>query len=156
MSFKLISNIATNIGEINCLVILNNQSFASGSSDTTVKIWNSNTNELISTLIGHKGPINALIVLKNGWLASASSDATIKIWNTLLVEIYTLTHIYSVSSLALLNDGSLLSASSDGLIIIWDQYSFRVKSYLDGDFGGNFALTVLNNGSFISAEKCIN
>ena len=38
-----------------CLTVLANGFLASGSGDTTIKIWNYSTGSLITTLYGHKG-----------------------------------------------------------------------------------------------------
>ena len=54
--------------------------FASGSFDNTIKIWDLNTFESNQTLEGHKSPVICVIKLKGNKLASCSNDKTIKIW----------------------------------------------------------------------------
>ena len=62
--------------------MLKNGYLASGSDDTTIKIWNTD-GSLITTLTGHTGQVKSLAALQNGWLASGSGhpDYKIKIWD---------------------------------------------------------------------------
>jgi phospholipase A-2-activating protein len=59
-----------------------NGDLASGSEDTTIKIWDSSTWELKRTLTGHISYVTSLAVLQNGDLASGSYDQTLKIWES--------------------------------------------------------------------------
>ena len=54
--------------------------FASGSFDHTIKIWDLRDFSNCQTLEGHIGSVICLIKLKNNQLASCSNDGTIKIW----------------------------------------------------------------------------
>ena len=57
--------------------------FASGSFDSTIKIWEIDTWDCVQTLFGHSSNIIGLINIKiNGRnaIASCSNDKTIKIW----------------------------------------------------------------------------
>lgn len=73
-------------GDIRCLIyekIFDNYYIITGSSDRTIKIWDSDfkTKEIVQTIIGHSGTIMALAYSKmNDSLFSASNDKTIKIW----------------------------------------------------------------------------
>jgi WD40 repeat protein len=60
---------------------------ASGSGDSTLKIWNVLTNNssnsnlsLINSLNVHSDIIQSVVLLPDGSLASASEDKTIRIW----------------------------------------------------------------------------
>lgn len=60
---------------ISCLTVLQNGYLISGSSDTTLKVWNVNGGiELRAGIFG-------LAVLDNSFIATGSADGTIKIWN---------------------------------------------------------------------------
>ncbi len=69
------------IYDVSTLTVLQNGDLASGSYDTTIKIWNPIDGTLKRTLIGHIFSVSAFTVLQNGDLASGSSDFAIKIWN---------------------------------------------------------------------------
>ena len=59
----------------------NGQILASGSTDTTVKIWHLATGELLNTLTEHSGSVKSVTFSPDGQiLASGSADTTIKIW----------------------------------------------------------------------------
>lgn len=99
------------------------QWLASGSNDSTIKIWDAAGREL-RELSGHNGSIKSLACSADGrFLASGSNDRTIILWN---VEsgrkILTFAgHSNSVESVALSADGKLLaSGGSDRSIKIWD------------------------------------
>lgn len=68
-------------GSINCLKLLRNRRLASGSGDSSIKLWDLDNNKCIATLVGHKKAINCLELLKSGHLSSGSDDNTIRIWN---------------------------------------------------------------------------
>ena len=53
-----------------------------GSEDSTVKVFNTATNEKESELKGHEDSVNAILVdnSKDGHLFTASSDCTFRIW----------------------------------------------------------------------------
>src|SRR6266567_6049194 len=55
---------------------------ASGSRDSTVKLWDTKTGHELRTLRGHSKVVNALAFSFDGrWLASGSRDETIRVWN---------------------------------------------------------------------------
>ena len=62
------------------LAILPNGWLASGSRDTTIKLWDLEERKVVKTLRGHRRGVVSLKVLKNGNLVSYSTDDTIKIW----------------------------------------------------------------------------
>ena len=56
---------------------------ASGSCDTTIKLWDVSTKECIHTFEGHKDFINSIAFSPCGkYIASSSDDNTIKLWKT--------------------------------------------------------------------------
>ncbi|KAL2889224.1 Vegetative incompatibility protein HET-E-1 [Ceratocystis lukuohia] len=58
------------------------QQLASGSRDSTVKIWDATSGACLQTLEGHDGTITSVVFLDNGHrLASESTDKTVKIWD---------------------------------------------------------------------------
>jgi len=54
---------------------------ASGSGDSTVKIWDATTGECIKTLSVNSYSVNSVSFNNQGLLAIGSSDSTVKIWD---------------------------------------------------------------------------
>ena len=54
--------------------------FASGSFDGSIKIWKLNEEKEIQSLEGHESYVISVIKITNGDLVSCSNDHTIKIW----------------------------------------------------------------------------
>jgi platelet-activating factor acetylhydrolase IB subunit alpha len=110
-------------------------SLASGSEDTTIKIWDWELGELEKTVKGHtKGVLDVDFGGPRGGtlLASCSSDLTIKLWDPSddYKNIRTLPgHDHSVSAIRFVPSGAagspssgnlLVSASRDKTLRIWD------------------------------------
>ncbi|MHC0067053.1 WD40 domain-containing protein [Nostoc sp. UIC 10890] len=100
------------------------QILASGSDDTTVKLWNVNTGECFQTLWGHSSWVNSVTFSPDGRiLASGSSDQTVKLWDWHTGEcLHTLEgHIQKVKTIAFSSQGTkLASGSDDNTIKLWD------------------------------------
>ena len=108
-------------------------SLASGSQDTTIKIWDWELGELERTVKGHTKAVLDVDYggpRGNTLLASCSSDLTIKLWDPTdeYKNIRTLPgHDHSVSAVRFVPSGSvglsgnlLVSASRDQTLRIWD------------------------------------
>ena len=64
-----------------CLCALPNKTLASGSYDTTIKIWDIEERTLISTLFGHTNRVSALCYVREGVFVSGSADYCLIIWS---------------------------------------------------------------------------
>jgi WD40 repeat protein len=94
----------------------------SGSSDSTVRVWDAPSGEELCAFLGHGDMVNAVAWLPDGKrFASASEDDTCRFWSLdARPEIVLEGHGASVTSLAFRADGArLLSASTDGTLRVW-------------------------------------
>ena len=111
--FELLANMTgSNYGGIYALAILSNDLIASGSGDTTIKVWNSTTFQLVATLKGHTNYVFSLAVLPNGNLVSGGWDTMIKVWNLTTFELITNLdegNTGSVNSLAIMLNENIIS-----------------------------------------------
>ena len=79
-NWKVIKEYSGHTHSVRTLCKINEDTFASGSFDGSIKIWNLNENEAIQSLEGHKSYVISVIKIKNGELVSCPNDHTIKIW----------------------------------------------------------------------------
>jgi WD40 repeat protein len=89
---------------------------ASGSMDTTSKLWNVATGRQLSYLLGHSGDVTSVVFSPDGrTVASASADKTIYIWELATGRsLLTLTgHLSRVTSLSFSPNGKILASGSD-------------------------------------------
>ncbi|KAK4451027.1 hypothetical protein QBC34DRAFT_61486 [Podospora aff. communis PSN243] len=109
---------------------------ASGSYDSTVKIWDAATGECTQTLEGHSGPVNSVAFSPDSKLvASGSRDKTVKIWDAATGECtQTLKgHSGPVNSVAFSPDSKLVaSGSRDRTVKIWDAATGACTQTLEG------------------------
>ncbi len=100
------------------------QTLASGSFDSTIKLWDVKTGQELRTLYGHSNEVWSVSFSPDGHtLASGSLDKTIKLWDVKTGQkVYTLSgHQWGVESVSFSPDGkTLASASSDRTIKLWD------------------------------------
>lgn len=127
-SYKLRLNLTGHTGWVRAVTFFpNGFSFASGSYDRTLRLWNVRDNQSFGTLSNHLGSIsgiNAIAVHPNGnTFATACIDKSIKLWNFRSGEpIRNLEgHNGQVYSVAYSPDGEkLISASADKTIKLWN------------------------------------
>ena len=97
---------------------------ASGSKDTTVRLWGTTSDNEPTVLQKHTGWPNVLAFSPDGkTLASGSTDKTVQLWNTDTGELLvTLTgHLNGINALAFSPDGiTIASGSTDGTVQLWN------------------------------------
>ena len=99
---------------------------ASGSIDTTVRLWNTTSGDELAALRrpADKGWTTVLGFSTDGKiLASGSTDKTVQLWDTTTGEprATLIGHINSITALAFSRNGTILaSASADGTIRFWN------------------------------------
>ncbi|KAI4242100.1 MAG: hypothetical protein LQ352_007303 [Teloschistes flavicans] len=107
---------------------------ATGSYDTTIKIWDIKTCEEIRTLSGHESGIRCL-QFDETKLISGSIDRSLKVWNWHTGECLSTYKGHSGGVIGLHFDSALLaSASADKTIKIWnfeDKSTFLLRGHTD-------------------------
>ncbi|MCC2672730.1 MAG: hypothetical protein K0Q72_5202, partial [Armatimonadetes bacterium] len=85
---------------------------ASGSSDRTIKLWDTETGEQPASIDAHKKPVFCLAFSPDGkWLASGSQDQSVKLWDGVKGSgVRTIAAGQTVTSLSFSKDGALLAA----------------------------------------------
>ncbi|RNA05561.1 hypothetical protein BpHYR1_012466 [Brachionus plicatilis] len=66
---------------VNCLELIDQYTLASGSCDTTIKLWNLKDKTCINSFEEHTNSIFCLQLIDKNTLASGSNNETIKFWN---------------------------------------------------------------------------
>lgn len=102
-------------------VYLHDKILFSGSFDTTIICWNSESGALIKIFLGHFGYVNALAVQGNDLYSIGFDDKIIR-WNITsgtIVRQFPVRHTSTVRCIALRNQ-TLFSGSDDTTIIKWN------------------------------------
>jgi WD40 repeat protein len=128
---------------------------ASGSIDSTIKIWNVLTGEEVRTLEGHSDSVDAVAFSPDGrTLASGSADKSVKLWDVgAWSERTTLKGSADiVSSLAFSPDSKVIAAGSyDGMVRLWSADNGGEPRKLKGEDGGINAVAFAPNGQMVAA-----
>ena len=113
------------------------QLIASGSEDSTIKIWNLSTGKEICTLSGHSDVVRSVTFSPDGQtLASGSDDKTIKLWNVETgKEICNWSgHSKEVTTVCISPDGqTLASGSDDKTVKVWNLKTGKKKLIITKD-----------------------
>ena len=126
--FLFLSQLTGHRGRVSCLVELKSNRICSGSSDRSVKVWNTVTGVCEKTLEGHEASVLCLVRLGlRGKICSGAEDGVIKIWNedTGACEATFCAHFEeggggeSVQCLVELASHDLCSCGDDNMIKIW-------------------------------------
>ena len=73
-----IATLRGHTGWVICLTVIGNKLY-SGSYDSTIRVWDTDTHQHITTLQGHTFNVRCLVVVGNK-LYSGSGDSTIRAW----------------------------------------------------------------------------
>ena len=106
---------------------------ATGSYDTTIKIWDIHSGEELRTLRGHSSGVRAL-QFDDTKLISGSLDCTLKVWNWATGECIK-TYAQPDGIIGLHFDSAILAAGSrDGTVKVWefqDKSTFVLRGHTD-------------------------
>ncbi|AOW99467.1 hypothetical protein BJP34_08370 [Moorena producens PAL-8-15-08-1] len=133
-----------------------------GSTNSTIKVWNLETQKLRFVLKGHRKEITSLAITPDGkYLVSGSKDKTIKLWNLeTRKECFTLKgHSDSINTLAVTPDGKyVVSGSKDNTIKIWDLEKREEIFTFTGHTDSINRIKVTSNGKLVisaSSDKTL-
>ena len=150
---------------IQCLCTISNKILASGSRDSTIKIWNIEDRSIMSTLSGHSRRVNALCSVKPGVLVAGYWDDLI-IWSQSTPESSTYSHrLIStghrpyIRGIIRLSNSVIVSGTCTGALMMWDidqdlclrrvlpvngynDRLFQIKQDIGGDIVASYKNTV--------------
>ena len=137
------------------------QILASGSSDTTIKLWELHSGKPLRRLgrwfSGHSGIVGALVFSHDGEiLASGSWDETIKLWSASTGrQIRNLKgHNSCVNCLSFSPDNQLLASGSlDSIIKIWEVKTGREANNFTGHFDSICSVVWSPDGQFLASAS---
>ena len=128
---------------------------ASGSEDSTVQLWNPETQVIEAVLRGHTdGVLDVAFSPDSLLLASGSADGTIRLWNpeTRTLEAVLRGHTNSVLSVAFSPDGMLLaSGSADGTARLWNTDTETLQATLRGHTDSVLGIVFNLDGSLLAS-----
>ncbi len=117
-------NTLVHTDKVNTLAILNDQTLASGSWDTTITIWNITNGSVVKTLNGHFNSVECLAVLpSNNPILFSGSFKKIHLWDTIngnLIKTLDAHNDWVLSLVFLSENNRLISGSGDKIIKIWE------------------------------------
>ncbi|MBW4634614.1 MAG: WD40 repeat domain-containing protein [Iphinoe sp. HA4291-MV1] len=101
------------------------QNLVAGLSNSTIKVWDVNTQRELRTLQGHRYAVHAIAISPDGQrLASSSSDQTIKLWNLKRGQLIRTLRLSTGggwdTKLVFSQDGQRLVSLTGGGVSLWD------------------------------------
>lgn len=131
--------------------------FASGSADGTVRVCSVNGDVLTQTLLGHKGEINCIkFSCDKTQMASGSEDKTVKIWDA---QSYRIIHtlkghgkeVYTLDWSPDVTKTRLVSGSFDSTIKLWNVKRGKCIQTMAHDFAKVYSVKYSPDGKLIAS-----
>lgn len=140
---------------VTCLLLIDKRSFASGSNDKSIKIWDLSTLKEINSFYGHQKEITSLCLIKSRIIASTGFDGIIKIWNandfteqmTIVFE-----HKKKINTISYLANGSIASGGEAETINLYDYESVGEECVLYGHLSDVTRIIVLKDQRIASSS----
>ncbi|KAJ7114805.1 hypothetical protein C8R44DRAFT_709944 [Mycena epipterygia] len=132
----------------------NGKYIVSGSSDTTVRVWNAETGEVVGVFEGHTHGVTTVAFSPHDkQIVSGSDDRTVCIWDAESGDVLQVLkgHKHRVTSVAFSPSGKLVvSGSQDNTLRVWDVESGKmVGDPYEGHTGYVFAVAFSPNSQHI-------
>lgn len=138
--WKLMRVISGSLGWVRALAVEpDNQWFASGAGDRTIKIWDLASGDLKLTLTGHISTVRGLAVSpRHPYLFSCAEDKKVKCWdletNKVIRDYHG--HLSGVYTMALHPTlDVLMTGGRDGVVRVWDMRTKQNVHVLSGHTG---------------------
>jgi len=140
---------------------------ASGSNDSTVKIWDTQTGQLLKTFAVQKNFVTSVAFSANGsilaagvgWLAGNETRGEVHLWDTKKGNLLRVLvgHEGAVLSVAFSPFGKIIASSStDKTVKIWDIETGQLLNTLSGHQGNVTSVAFSNNGEYIASGSLDN
>lgn len=124
-TWKLFRVLVGHTGQVTALGFdPNNEYFATGSSDRTIKIWNLASGQLMHTLTGHIMAVRGIVISdRHPYMFSCSEDKTVRCWdlekNKVIRDYHGhLSSVYSIDIHPTLD--LIVTGSRDSSVKVWD------------------------------------
>jgi len=138
---------------VTCICELEDGSFVSGSTDTTMKRWNG-TGEVLQTFSGeHSSSVNRVLELKSGIVVASSADKTMTIWKVSAGQLLQRRTLGSGTAhgLVKLSDDAFVTATWDGTLRVWNGTSEECIETIRA--GCDFDAMIRHGDHIIAANK---
>jgi serine/threonine protein kinase len=130
------------------------KTLATGSSDSTARLWDVATGRTTATLTGNiNSGVSSVAFSPDGkTLATGSDDSTVLLWDVATGRTTTtLTHTHWVTSVAFSPDGKTLATGSyDKTARLWDVAAGRTTATLTGHTGSVFSVAFSPDGKTLA------
>ena len=134
-----------------------NPLLAGASADSTIPLWNLDTNTLEATLRGHTSNVLSIAFNSDGsLLASGSADGTVRLWNPITETLQATLqgHTSNVLSVAFSPDGLLLaSGSMDGTVRLWNTSTETVEATLEAHMDSVSSVAFSPDGALLASAS---
>jgi serine/threonine protein kinase len=129
------------------------QTLATGSGDTTIRLWNTATGQEEGALRGHSSAIFAVAFAHSGLLLSSSGDGTIRLWDMAQRKmLQAISHQGGNGRRVAISpdDRTVALGNNNQGIDLWELGTARKRRSLPGDHGTLLALAFSRDGKILA------
>jgi WD40 repeat protein len=152
---KHYSSLKAHMDTVLVIITLTYSTIASGSKDSTIKIWAYTRNKLILSIDAHKGPVSCLLKLNEKYFLSSGNDSCIKIWSLNYYTCLKIIDIVPNCNILLASSGEHLLCASGRFIQYYHVYNNVIKFVIKhtAHKGNIVALAGNNTQSYSAGEE---